>query len=137
MTTTTANKALVARYYDEVLNQRNLAALDDLLAPDFASWLPDGARLGRAEYRDAVLASHEGFPDLVVEVLDQLAEGDKVATRWRASGTHGGPFAGIPATGRPVTITAMHLHRVSDAKLIEHWEEINLFRLMRQLGALG
>ena len=135
--TTTANKALVTRYYDEVLNQRNLAALDDLLAPNFASWLPDGAKVGRAEYRDAVLASHQAFPDLVVEVLDQLAEGDKVATRWRASGTHRGPFAGIPATGQPVTITAIHLHRVTDAKLIEHWEEINLFRLMRQLGALG
>jgi steroid delta-isomerase-like uncharacterized protein len=135
--TTTANKALVTRYYDEVLNQRNLTALDDLLAPNFASWLPGGAKVGRAEYRDAVLASHQAFPDLVVEVLDQLAEGDKVATRWRASGTHRGPFAGIPATGRPVTITAIHLHRVTDAKLIEHWEEINLFRLMRQLGALG
>jgi len=135
--TTTANKALVTRYYDEVLNQRNLAALDDLLAPDFASWLPDGTRLGRAEYRDAVLASHEAFPDLVVEVLDQLAEGDKVASRWRASGTHRGPFAGIPATGRPVTITAMHLHRVADGKLTEHWEEIDVLRLLRQLGVLG
>jgi hypothetical protein len=59
--TTTANKALVTRYYDEVLNQRNLAALDDLLAPNFASWLPDGTRLGPAEYRDAVLASHQAF----------------------------------------------------------------------------
>jgi steroid delta-isomerase-like uncharacterized protein len=135
--TTTANKALVTRSYEQVLNQRNLAALDDLLAPNFASWLPDGAKLGRAEYRDAVVASHQAFPDLVVEVLDQLAEGDKVATRWRASGTHRGPFAGIPATGRPVTITAIHLHRVADATLIEHWEEINLFRLMQQLGALG
>ena len=135
--TTTANKALVTRYYDEVLNQRNLAALDDLLAPDFASWLSDGTRLGRAEYRDAVLASHEAFPDLVVEVLDQLAEGDKVATRWRAAGTHRGPFAGIPATGRPVTITAMHLHRVADGKLTEHWEEIDVLRLLRQLGVLG
>jgi steroid delta-isomerase-like uncharacterized protein len=135
--TTTANKALVTRYYDEVLNQRNLAALDGLLAPAFASWLPDGTRLGRAEYRDAVLASHQAFPDLVVEVLDQLAEGDKVATRWRASGTHRGPFAGIPATGRPVRITAMHLHRVVDGKLTEHWEEIDLLRLMRQLGVLG
>jgi len=135
--TTTANKALVTRYYDEVLNQRNLAALDDLLAPDFASWLADGTRLGRAEYGDAVLASHQAFPDLVVEVLDQLAEGDKVATRWRASGTHRGPFAGIPATGRPVTITAMHLHRVADGKLSEHWEEIDLLRLLRQLGVLG
>jgi steroid delta-isomerase-like uncharacterized protein len=135
--TTTANKALVSRYYDEVLTQRNLAALDDLLAPDFASWLPDGTRLGRAEYREAVLASHQAFPDLAVEVLDQLGEGDKVATRWRATGTHRGPFAGIPATGRSVTITAMHLHRVADTKLLEHWEEIDLLRLMRQLGALG
>jgi steroid delta-isomerase-like uncharacterized protein len=135
--TTTANKALVTRYYDEVLNQRNLAALDDLLAPNFASWLPDGTRLGRVEYRDAVVASHQAFPDLVVEVLDQLAEGDKVATRWRASGTHRGPFAGIPATGRPVRITAMHLHRVVDGKLTGHWEEIDLLRLMRQLGVLG
>jgi steroid delta-isomerase-like uncharacterized protein len=135
--TTTANKALVTRYYDEVLNQRNLAALDDLLATTFASWLPDGTRLGRAEYRDAVLASHQAFPDLVVEVLDQLAEGDKVTTRWRAAGTHRGPFAGIPATGRPVRITAMHLHRVVDGKLSEHWEEIDLLRLMRQLGVLG
>jgi steroid delta-isomerase-like uncharacterized protein len=135
--TTTANKALVTRYYDEVLNQRNLAALDDLLAPNFASWLPDGTRLGPAEYRDAVLASHQAFPDLVVEVLDQLAEGDKVATRWCASGTHQGPFAGISATGRLVRITAMHLHRVVDGKLTEHWEEIDLLRLMRQLGVLG
>jgi len=72
--TTTANKALVTRYYDEVLNQRNLAALDDLLGPNFASWLPDGTRIGRAQYR-------------------------------------------------PVTITAMHPHRVADGKLTEHWEE--------------
>jgi steroid delta-isomerase-like uncharacterized protein len=133
----TANKALVTRYYDEVLNQRDLAALDDLLAPTFGSWLADGTRLGRAEYRDAVVASHQAFPDLVVEVLDQVAEGDMVATRWRASGTHRGPFAGIPATDRPVTITAMHLHRVADGKLTEHWEEIDLLRLMRQLGVLG
>jgi SnoaL-like domain len=86
--TTTANKALVSRYYDEVLTQRNLAALDDLLAPGFASWLSDGTRAKRAEYRKAVLASHQAFPDLAVEVLDQLGEGD--------TGTHRGPFAGSP-----------------------------------------
>jgi len=135
--TTTANKALVTRYYDEVLNQRDIAVLDDLLAPTFGSWLADGTRLGRAEYREAVLASHQAFPDLVVEVLDQVAEGDLVATRWRASGTHRGPFAGILATDRPVTITAMHLHRIADGKLTEHWEEIDLLRLLRQLGVLA
>jgi predicted ester cyclase len=71
------------------------------MASNFASWLADGTRLGRAEYRDTVLASHQAFPDLVVEVLDQLAEGDKVATRWRASGTTAARSPGSrPPTGR-------------------------------------
>jgi steroid delta-isomerase-like uncharacterized protein len=84
-----------------------------------------------------VLASRRAFPDLAVTVLDQVAEGDMVATRWRARGTHRGPFAGVPATGRPVTITAIHLHRVAGGRLAEHWEAIDLLPLLRQLGALG
>ena len=70
-------------------------------------------------------------------MLDQIAEGDKVVTRWRADGTHGGPFAGIPASGRPVTVTAIHVHRVEGGRLAEHWEALDQLGLMRQLGALG
>jgi predicted ester cyclase len=70
-------------------------------------------------------------------VLDQVAEGDKVATRWRALGTHRGVFAGVPATGRRVAITAIHLHRVAGGRLAEHWEAIDLLPLLRQLGAIG
>jgi steroid delta-isomerase-like uncharacterized protein len=135
--TQTEHKALVARYFEQVLTHGDVAALDDLLAPDFRSWLPDGTSVGPGPYRDAVLASRRAFPNLAVTVLDQVAEADMVATRWRARGTHRGPFAGVPATGRPVTITAIHLHRVAGGRLAEHWEAINLLPLLRQLGAIG
>ncbi|HEV2919406.1 MAG TPA: ester cyclase, partial [Actinomycetota bacterium] len=64
-------------------------------------------------------------------------EGDRVATRWRAQGTHRGPFAGVPATGQPVEISAIHVHRVAGGRLAELWEAINLLSLLRQLGAIG
>jgi steroid delta-isomerase-like uncharacterized protein len=132
-----AAKSLVARYYDEVLTGRDLGALDELLAPEFRSHLPDGTGLDRDAYRSAVAASHLAFPDLVVEVEAQLAEADLVATRWRAHGTHRGTFAGVAATGRPVAVTAIHIHRIAGGRLTEHWEEIDLLGLFRQLGALG
>jgi steroid delta-isomerase-like uncharacterized protein len=131
------HKALVARYLEQVLTHGEVAALDDLLAPEFRSWLPDGTSVGPGPYRDAVLASRRAFPDLAATVLDQVAEGDKVATRWRAHGSHRGVFAGVPATGRHATITAIHLHRVAGGRLAEHWEAINLLPLLRQLGATG
>ena len=131
------HKALVARYYEQVLTHGDVTALDDLLTPDFQSWLPDGGSVGPGPYRDAVMASRRAFPDLTVTVLDQVTEGNKVATRWRAQGTHRGLFAGVPATGRPVTITAIHLHRIAGGRLAEHWEAINLQPRLRQLGAVG
>ena len=131
---TEANKALVRRYYTEVLNQRNIAVLDELCSPTFVSHASAGAKIGLAQYRQAIMASHTAFPDLVVTVEDQIAEGDKVVTCWTAQGTHQGPFAGVPPTGKRVTVTAIHIHRVDNGKIVEHWEEINLLGLMQQLG---
>ena len=71
------------------------------------------------------------------QVGDQVAEDDKVVTRWSATGTHTGDFAGVPATGRPVAVSGIHIHRVRHGRLIEHWEELNLLGLLRQLGALS
>ena len=129
---TRATKALVRRYYDEVLNQRNLAVLDELLAPTFVSYLPTGAALPE----QAIRMSHAAFPDLHVTIEDQIAEEDKVVTRYRAQGTHAADFAGIPATNKPLTVTAIHIHRVANGKLVEHWEAINLFGMLQQLGVI-
>lgn len=93
--------------------------------------------VGAGPYRDAVLASRQAFPDLAITVLDKVAETDQVATRWQARGNHRGTFAGVPATGRPVTITAIHIHRVAGGRLTEHWEAINLLPMLRRLGVVS
>jgi steroid delta-isomerase-like uncharacterized protein len=130
------HKALVRRYYEEVLTQGRLGLLEELLAPDFRSYPPQGPAVDRTRYAELVQASLAAFPDLRVTVDDQLAEGDRVATRWTAHATHQGAFLGVPPSGRAVTLTGMHMHRVAGGRLVEHWEQLDLLGLLGQLGAL-
>jgi steroid delta-isomerase-like uncharacterized protein len=131
------NKALVRRYYQEVLTGRDRDLLARLLDPAFVSHVSGGPAAGAGAYTAAVDATHAAFPDLVAAVHDQVAEQDKVVTRWSATGTHAGDFAGVPATGRRVTVTGIHIHRVQRGRLIEHWEELDLLGALRQLGMLS
>ena len=130
------NKAIVRRYYDEVLTGRNLEVVDKLFAPDFISHTASGKIVDLATYLQAVSMSHSAFPDLHVTIEDQMAEGDKVATRWTAHGTQTGPYMGIPPTGRALTVSAIHIHRLANDRLIEHWEQIDTLGALQQLGVL-
>jgi steroid delta-isomerase-like uncharacterized protein len=131
------NKALVRRYYQEVLTGRDRDLLARLLDVSFVSHVSGGPAVGARGYTAAVAATHAAFPDLVVTVQDQVAEADMVVTRWSATGTHAGDFAGVPATGRRVTATGIHIHRVRHGRLTEHWEELDLLGALRQLGRLS
>ena len=120
------NKRLVRRYYEEVLNQRRLEAFDELADPRFISHLANGGIVNIGVYKQAIAGSLAAMPDLHVTVDDQIAEDDKVVTRWTATGTSLVEFAGIKPQGQPLTVTAIHIHRIQAGKLIEHWEAINL-----------
>ncbi len=74
------------------------------------------------------------FPDLVITVHDQIAEGDRVVTRWSGAGTHLGDFLGHGATGKKVIIKAIHIQQVVDGRIVSLWEEIDLLGLSKQLG---
>ena len=123
---TELNKALVRRYFDEVLNQRRVQVFDDLADPNFVSYLASGDSISVPTYKQAIAGSLAAMPDLQVTIQDQIAEGDKVVTRWTAKGTPLIEFAGIKPAGKSVTVTAIHIHRVQGHKLVEHWEAINL-----------
>lgn len=116
------NKALLRRYYQEVLSEGNLALIEELFVPELVG-----------QFKQAVTMSRTAFADLRVTIEDQVAEGDKVVTRWTAQATHLGPFLGVPATGKPVKVSAIHIHKVVDGRIAALWEEINLFGLMQQL----
>ena len=130
------NKRIVRRYFDEVLNQRDLTVIDASFAPDFVSHL-NTEDVGLDIYTQAIKRYHLVFPDLHVTIEAQIAEGDMVATRWKARGTQQGPFGSIPPTGKEVTVTAMHFHRLADGKIVEHWEQFDLMGMLQQLGALS
>ncbi len=78
----------------------------------------------------------QAFPDFRAEILDQLADGDKVVTRKAFLGTHRGPFMGIPSTGNPVRFELIDIVRVEDGRIVEHWNVVDQMGLMRQLGAI-
>jgi steroid delta-isomerase-like uncharacterized protein len=130
---TDRGKRIVRVYYQAVLAERRLDVLDDLLAPGFVGHDPVGAVIDRDDYIDAVRMLHEGFSELTVTVGDQLADKDRVTTRWTARGMHTGAFAGIPATGREVMLAGTDIHRLRGDRLVELWEQLDLASLVAQL----
>lgn len=126
------NRALVRRWYDDVLNDRNFAAVDEIVAPDFVI---NGQPVGSEGIRQAAAWMRSLFPDLRVSVEDVVAERDRVVTRFTARATHRGEFLGVPATGKAVTLSGVHVDRVADGRIAERWETVDLLGLLQQLGA--
>jgi steroid delta-isomerase-like uncharacterized protein len=133
-----ANKELVRRY-QEAHNTNNLDALDTIVAEALIahSLMPGvGAGLegGKLVHQMAVGA----FPDFHAEIEDLIAQGDKVVARMTFRGTHtGGPFMGIPPSGRTFAFSATSIFRVSNGKIVEHWGEEDSLGWLQQLGAMG
>jgi steroid delta-isomerase-like uncharacterized protein len=133
----TQNKLILRRFFEEVFNQGNLAVVDELVAEGFVSHNPaPGETQGREGVKQFVAGLRMAFRDLNFTIDDQVAEGDKVVTRWRATGTHQGDFAGVPPTSKAVMVTAINVHRVSDGKIQESWLNWDALGLLQQLGVV-
>lgn len=128
-------KALSRRFYDEVVNAHNLDAIEGLITADFVEhegfpgMSPDASAV-----RGFFGMMFEAFPDLHIEPIDLIAEGDKVVTRCTISGTHKGTFMGIPATGKRFEIAAIDIVRFDGDKAAEHWGVTDQMAMMQQLG---
>lgn len=133
---TEANKEIVRRYYEDVLNGGRTALLDQLATPDYEEHDPlPGQRTGLEGLKDRVTMLLTGLsPHFTVE--DVIAEGQKVVVRWTNSGTHVGEFFGIPPTGKSFQISGVDIHRLQEGMMAEHWHVVDVFALLQQLGAL-
>ncbi len=132
------NKAQYRRLYEEMFNKGDLAIVDDLVAPDCINHeVPPGMNnRGPESARQVVMMLRTAFPDLHFTIEELVAEGDTVAGRVTMSGTHLGPFQGIPATGRSFEQAHMHFVRLRDGKAIEHRAVRDDLGMMRQLGVI-
>ena len=133
---TEAHKALARRVFEEVLNGRNLDLLDEVVTPDYIEHNPlPGQRTGIDGIRDRYTMVLTAFdPQFTVE--DLVAEGDKVVLRWSQAGTHVGQFLGMPPTGRSYRTSGIEIWRVENGKLTEHWDVVDVFGQLQQLGLL-
>jgi steroid delta-isomerase-like uncharacterized protein len=135
---TTNNKDIVLRYwYQELWDNRNIAAADDLLTDDYRLHAPGvPVPLDRETTKQVVAMYGTSFPDLKHTVDEVIAEGDTVAARWTVRGTHRGEFQGIPASGKHVTLSGNTVHRLKDGKLRETCLSFDSMELLQQLGAV-
>ncbi len=134
---TEENKAIVRRYYEEVWNQGNLAAVDELYTPTF---ILNGQTIDCDQQKQIIAGTRAAIPNSTLTCEDMIAEGDKVASRWMARGTHQGEWltsiGNIPPTGKQVTVTGISIHRIEDGRIVEDWFNLDELGLFQQLGAM-
>ena len=127
---------VVARYIEQVWNQGDFDAFAQLTTEQFAYHLGGQPPRDRAGMQQFLTATRTAFPDWRVDVQSLVQQGEQVAVRWRGEVTHQGPFHGIPATGKKVTVTGINLYRLEGDLVAEEWEETDSLGLLRQLGVL-
>lgn len=132
--TTDQNKAVVWRFNKQVIEERNTNHLEELFQPDFINRT---AKFGQPAGVDGMLSTLEllwkAFSGMRVEILDQVAENDKVTTRKIIHGTHTGTFMNKEATNKPVEFHIIDIVRLSNGKYAEHWSVIDMQRVLAQI----
>jgi hypothetical protein len=135
-----ANKALARRWFDEVIVRGQLAAADEIY--DAAHVFhdphapPGGWPEGPAGPRMVATVLGGAFSGWEVVVEDQIAEDDRVATRWAARALHTGPLMGLPPSGRTIHVTGVNVARIEAGRIVESWSNFDMLSLLRQVGAI-
>jgi predicted ester cyclase len=128
------NKAFIRRYIDEVWNRRNLNIIDEVFAPNAVLYAPPSSYHGPEGVRQYIELFCVAFPDIQVTAEDVFAEGEKVALRWSAQGTHRGEMMGIAPTGKQVTMTGQAIYRITGGKIEEAWSHGDALGMLQQFG---
>jgi len=131
------NKTLAHRFI-QVWAPGNLSVLDELAAPDITVIYPvlgEPVR-GAAAFKQLLAHFHAACPDVEISVQEQIAEGDKVVTRWSVCGTHRGELLGVPPTGRPLGWTGITIHRLVGGRVTQERGEEDALGLMRQTDVM-
>lgn len=126
------------RLYDEGWNLGRLEVFDELLAPDFRAHDPQDQfpeRRGPAAGRETFEMYRRAFPDVRMTVEDVIEQGDRVAIRWRATGTHQGELLGLAPTRRRVEVTGIAIDRWAGDRIAESWINWDTHGLLQQIGA--
>ena len=132
-----ANGTVVRRFVDEVINNGNYAAIQELVHPNYVYRSPDQELRGQQALQALFTTYRCGLPDLNASIDDLVVSGDKVVISIVLSGTHTGDLMGIPATGRSLKVHGMVLSRLEKGKIAEEWEVLDMLGMFQQLGIVS
>jgi steroid delta-isomerase-like uncharacterized protein len=127
------NKRVARAFIDEVFVHGDPGAVDRLATEDFTPHTFGAMPPGREPLKAAIIRVGAGISDPEFRIEDAIAEGDRVVVRVTTSGTHSGTFMGMPATGRRYSISEIHIFRIRDGQVAEHWHEFDKLGLLEQL----
>jgi predicted ester cyclase len=127
-------RRVVRRYYDEVFAAHNLAALDQVIAPDFVGHSAGYGDFTIADMRRDIAREFEAMPEDEVIVEEQLVDGDRVVTRWRYRWKHGRSLFGERPSGEWLEMGGIHVDRVAGDKIVERWEVKDFWGVVQRLG---
>ncbi len=134
------NKALSRKLYDDIMSQGNIALIEEIFSDDYVnhdtSGPPGGWPHGRQGFYAVTGAYRGAFPDLHFTIEAQVAEGDRIVTRWTAGGTNTGSLGGMPPTGRAVVVSGISIERIADGKVAESWVNFDQMGMLQQLGVI-
>ncbi len=131
------NKAIIRQFAEEGLNKHNFDAIERLLAPNYTNYFPGApSPLNTNSFRQATDELFTAFPDLHLELHEMIAEGDAVAARYTMRGTQQGPFQGMPATGKTISVGGTAFYHVKDGKMVDDYPGFDALTMMQQLGAI-
>jgi steroid delta-isomerase-like uncharacterized protein len=134
---TQTNKEVVRRLNLEFIQGRKLEVGNEILSDRFVNHTPSpGLSAGKDGVRAFFEIMWHAFPDLSVEIFDQIAEENAVTTRKAFHGTHQGDFMGVPATGKRVQIDVTDIIRLENGQFTDHWALVDQVGLMQQLGVI-
>jgi steroid delta-isomerase-like uncharacterized protein len=136
---TEENKAIVRRWFEEVISRGNMNTLDLICAqchPQFVvqRGVAEPPPQGIPAFKNLITSFRTAFPDFQATVEEQIAEGDKVVSRLTVTGTHRAEFMGIPPTGKPFNVSAVSIWEVKGGLLISEWVNWDTMGMMQQLG---
>jgi steroid delta-isomerase-like uncharacterized protein len=132
-----ANKGVALRFIEGVFVRQDPNAVDELAADDFTAHTFGDLPPGREPLKEVMKRAGEGVSDAKFEIQDVIAEKDRVAVRLTTRARHTGSFMGIPPTGNEYSIDEIHIFRIEDGRVVEHWHEFDKQRLVQQLQQQG
>ena len=132
---TESNKAVVRRFIDAAFVKGNPESVE-LVSESFIPHTWPSVEPGRESLKQTVVRMAGGLSDVAFDVEDVIGEGDRVAVRVTARATHKGDFMGIPAAGKSYEIAEIHIFRLEDGLIAEHWHVADMLGMMKQIGAM-